>query len=97
MPRTRPPYPSEFRIEAVGMLRAGVRAPRQLAAELGCSEQTLRDWLGRDEADRGERQDVLTSEERQRLRGLERETRCCASSARSEAGRGFLCRETDRP
>ena len=45
MPRTRPPYPPEFRIEAVRMLRAGVRSPKQLAVELGCSEQTLRNWL----------------------------------------------------
>ena len=35
MPRTRPPYPPEFRLEAVRMLRAGVRSPKQLAAELG--------------------------------------------------------------
>ena len=35
MPRTRPPYPPEFRIEAVRMLRAGVRTPKQLAGELG--------------------------------------------------------------
>lgn len=56
MPRTRPPYPPEFRIEAVRMLRAGVRSPRQLAAELGCSEQTLRNWWRQDQADRGERE-----------------------------------------
>ena len=49
--RTRP----EFRLEAVRMLRAGVRSPKQLAVELGCSEQTLRNWLRQDEADRGER------------------------------------------
>ena len=49
MPRTRPPYPPEYRIEAVRMLRAGVRSPRQLAIELGCSEQTLRNWWRQDE------------------------------------------------
>lgn len=64
MSRTRPPYPPQFRIEAVRMLRAGVRTPKQLAVEPGCSQQTLRNWLRQDEADRGERQDVLTSEER---------------------------------
>jgi len=68
MPRTRPPYPPEFRIEAVRLLRSGARTPRQLAAELGCSPQTLTNWLRQDQADRGERQDVLTSEERMRLR-----------------------------
>ena len=62
-----------FRIEAVRMLRAGVRSPKQLAIELGCSEQTLRNWQRQDEADRGERADLLISEEPQRLRELERE------------------------
>src|SRR5213596_2316510 len=52
MPRTRPPYPPEFRVEAVRMLRAGARSPKQLAAELGCSEQTLRNWWRQDQADR---------------------------------------------
>ena len=83
MPRTRPPYPPEFRIEAVRMLRAGMRTPRQLAAELGCAEQTLRNWWRQDQADRGEREDVLSSGERQRLRELSTKTRCCARSARS--------------
>jgi transposase-like protein len=46
-----------------------------LAAELGCSEQTRRNWLRQDEADRGERADVLSSQERKRLRELERENR----------------------
>src|SRR6266550_3767937 len=58
MPRTRAPYPPEFRVEAVRMLRAGVRSSRQLAAELGCSEQTLRNWWRQDEADRGDRDEV---------------------------------------
>jgi len=57
------------------MLRAGVRTPRQLAAELGCAEQTLRNWWRQDQADQGERDDLLSSEERQRLRELERENK----------------------
>jgi hypothetical protein len=28
MPRTRPPYPPEFRLEAVRLLRSGARAPK---------------------------------------------------------------------
>ena len=69
MPRTRPPYPPEFRLEAIRMLRAGVRTPKQLAAELGCAEQTLRNWWRQDQADRGERDDLLSSEERQQVFG----------------------------
>lgn len=98
MPRTRPPYPPEFRIEAVRMLRAGVRTPKKLAVELGCSEQTLRNWLRRDEADRGERQDVLTSEERRRLRELERENKVLRQEREIlKRAAAFFARETDRP
>jgi transposase len=59
------------------------------AAKLGCSDQTLRNWLRQDEADRGERQDLLTSEERKRLRELEREILKRAAA--------FFAREIDRP
>ena len=83
MPRTRPPYPPEFRLEAVRMLRAGVRSPKQLAAELGCSEQTLRNWWRQDEADRGERDDVLRARSGSGCASWSVKTRCCARSARS--------------
>src|SRR5450756_1146118 len=86
MPRTRPPYPPEFRREALSLMRSGARTPKQLAAELGCSEQTLCAWRRQDEADRGERLDVLSTDERARLRELElQRTRCCARSARSSS------------
>jgi transposase len=80
------------------MLRAGVRTPRQLAAELGCAEQTLRNWVRQDEADRGERQDLLSSEERQRLRELERENRVLRQEREIlKRAAAFFARETDRP
>jgi transposase len=72
VPKTRPAYPPEFRREAVQMLRAG-RTPRELAASLGVSEQTLRNWRRQDEADRHERVDVPTSAELEELRALRRE------------------------
>jgi transposase len=98
MPRRRPPCSPEFRIEAVRMLRAGVRTPKRLAVELGCSEQTLRSWLRQDEADRGERQDVLTSEERRRLRELERENKVLRQEREIlKRAAAFFARETDRP
>ena len=83
MPRTRPPYPPEFRIEAVRMLRSGVRTPRQLAAELGCSEQTLRNWLRQDEADRGERPDCCRARSGHGCASWSAKTRCCGRSGRS--------------
>ena len=72
VPKTRPAYPDEFRREAVQMLRAG-RTPRELAESLGVSEQTLRNWRRQDQVDRRERDDGLTSDERDELRRLRRE------------------------
>ena len=39
----------EFRREALSLMRSGARTPKQLAAELGCSEQTLCAWRRQDE------------------------------------------------
>src|SRR3954452_15358406 len=72
VPKTRPAYPDEFRREAVQMLRAG-RTPRELAASLGVSEQTLRNWRRQEQVDRRERDAGLTSDEREELRRLRRE------------------------
>jgi transposase len=72
VPKTRPPYPEEFRREALQMLRAG-RTPRELAGALGVSEQTLRNWRRQDQIDRHERDDGLTTDEREELRRLRRE------------------------
>ena len=72
VPKTRPAYLDEFRREAVQMLRAG-RTPRELAESLGVSQQTLRNWRRQDQIDRRERDDGLTSEEREELRRLRRE------------------------
>ena len=72
VPKTRPAYPPEFRREAVQMLRAG-RTPRELAESLGVSQQTLRNWRRQDQLDHHERDDGVTSDEREELRRLRRE------------------------
>ncbi len=72
VPRTRPAYPPEFREEAVQLLLAG-RTPQELSKSLGVSEQTLRNWRRQAQLDRGERDDGLTSDEREELRRLRRE------------------------
>jgi capsular polysaccharide biosynthesis protein len=48
MAKTRPPYTPEFREEALRLLRTGAGSPREVAAALGCSEQTLRSWQRQD-------------------------------------------------
>lgn len=73
MPKT-PPYSLEFRLEAVRLLRSSGRPVPQLARELGCSPQSLRNWSRQLEVDDG-RRDGLTSDERDELRRLRRELR----------------------
>jgi transposase len=87
MPKTRPPYPDEFRREAVGLLRSGRSIP-DVAEALGVSQQTLRNWSKQEQADRGERQDTLTSAEREELRELRKRVR------RLEQERDILKRAT---
>ncbi len=72
MPKTRPPYPPEFRREAVQLVRAG-RSVKDVAASLGCSEQSLHNWTRQEQLDRHERDDGLTSAEREELHRLRRE------------------------
>ena len=69
MPRTKPPYPPEFRREAVQLVLAG-RSVRDVAESLGCSDQSLHNWVKQHQLDRRERDDGLTSAEREELRAL---------------------------
>ena len=95
MPKTRPAYPPEFRREAVQMLRAG-RTPRELAASLGVSEQTLRNWRRQDQVDRHERDDGLTTDERDELRRLRRENaRLTQERDLLKRAAAFFARETE--
>jgi transposase len=97
MGKTRPPYPPEFRLEAVRLLRGGVPL-KQLAADLGCSAITLRHWRDQDEADRGVRGGLLSSDERARLRELERENRLLRQEREIlKRAAAFFARESDRP
>ncbi len=74
MPRTHPPYPAEFRAEAVRLARGSERSIPALATDLGVSPEALRKWLRRAEADacRGQPGE-LTTDEREELRRLRRE------------------------
>lgn len=69
MPRTRGPYPPEFRREAVKLVLAG-RTVKDVADSLGCSDQSLHIWIKRHQLDHRERDDGLTSEERAELSQL---------------------------
>lgn len=75
MPRTHPPYPPEFRSEAVRLVREGGRTPEQLAKDLGCSAQANRNWAKQADLDAGRRTDGLMTSEREELTRLRRENR----------------------
>lgn len=75
MPRTRPPYPPEFREEAVRLARESGKPTAQIARDLGVSYESLRHWVKQADLDAGRRADGLTTEEREELRRLRRENR----------------------
>jgi transposase len=72
MPR---PYPKEFREGAVALARQCERPIAEIAKELGIAESCLRNWLKRDQLDRRERDDGLTSREREELSELRKRVR----------------------
>jgi transposase len=95
VPKTRPAYPEQFRREAIELLRAG-RTPRELAESLGVSQQTLRNWRRRDQLDRHERDDGLTTDEREELRRLRRENvRLTQERDLLKRAAAFLAKETE--
>lgn len=74
MPSTRPPYPPEFKEEAVRLMRFSEKPLAQISRELDVSEQTLRNWRKQEEIDEGEREG-LTTEEREELGRLRRKVK----------------------
>ena len=81
MPRTRPPYPTEFRRQMVELVRAG-RDPNDPARELEPSAPAIRDWVAAADRSEGRREAKpppadrsLTAAERDELVRLRRENR----------------------
>jgi len=72
--RERRAFSPEFKADAVKLVRSG-KTVSQVARELDLTQTALREWVRRAEADAGERQDVLTTEERQELARLRRENK----------------------
>ena len=64
MPRTRQPYPPEFRQQMIELVKAG-RTPEELSREFEPTAQTIHNWLNQSDRDSGVRIDGLTTIERE--------------------------------
>jgi transposase len=104
MTKRTPPYSSEVRARAVRMVleHQGEQASQwsaigSIAAEIGRTAETLRNWVRRAERDQGLRSGP-TSDERERIRALEREVRELrqANEIPRKASAYFALAELDR-
>jgi transposase len=100
--RSRPPYPAEVRERAVrmvfgppGRVPVAVEAIESISAKLSINHETLRQWVRRAETDVGLRPG-LTSDERARLKQLEKENvELRRANEILKAASAFFARELD--
>src|SRR5215207_7964957 len=104
MTKRIPPYSPEIRERAVRMVfdhqgehASQYEAIRSIAQKIGCSGETLRNWVRQAERDQGQRAGP-TTDERDRIKALERENRELRQAQRDPAqGVGLFCPGGARP
>jgi len=74
MPRRPAAYPAAYREQIIASARTK-RNLKKLAKEFEPTEQTVCNWVCQDGADRGERPETLTTDERAELQRLRRANR----------------------
>lgn len=70
MPPTRPPYPSEFKAEAVMLYQQRGKKLQEIASDLGISANSLREWARRakgNDVSNGKSRTSLSQDEREDL------------------------------
>ena len=97
MPRPKK-YPDELRERSVRLVFESGRPIAHVARDLGIHHESLRKWVRQAEADAGERADLLTTNERDRLKALEREVRDLRKANEIlKAASVFFAKELDPP
>jgi len=74
MPRTRPPYPPEYRQKMVELVRAG-RTPEELPREFEPTAASIHKWVKQADLDEGRRHDGMTTAQREEITRLRHENR----------------------
>jgi len=74
MPRTRPPYPAEFKRQMAELVRAGCSI-KELVKEFEPCYETIRNWVRQTDRDDGLTLSGFTTQEKEELRKLRRENR----------------------
>ena len=77
MPKSKPPYPAEFRQQIIELARAG-RTPAELSREFGPTAQSIANWITQETRDRGKPaagKEGLSTLEREELIRLRRQLR----------------------
>lgn len=91
-------YPDELRARAIREVCSTGRPVAHVARDLGIHKEALRGWVRQAEADAGERDDRLTTAERDELKELRKEN---AELRRAneilKAASVFFAQEIDRP
>jgi transposase len=76
MGKTKPPYPVEFRNQAVELVRTSGKPISQIAKDLGVTTVSLQSWVRKSEVNAGHgRPGELTTAEQEELRRLRRENK----------------------
>jgi transposase len=91
-------YPDELRERAIREVRATGRPIAHAAKDMGLRKEALRGWVRQAEADRGERDNRLTTADPDELRQLHKEiAELMRANEILKAASVFFAHEIDRP